>query len=102
MFGHRSWVIVLRVTTIRRIQFEHEVCSSGVKAVCEREMWKRYGVVVIFGSEQLTSGEVRGSNKTAGGTTNVVGEFDLGGTHNQHPAKPSVTVLFGRYTEVKV
>ena len=57
---------------------------------------------MIFVSEQLTSGEVRRSNKTAGEAPNGDGEFDPGGTHNQHPAKPSVTVLFSRYTEVKV
>lgn len=51
-------------------------------------------MVVIFGSEQLTSGKVKESTKTMGKDTNGGCGFGPGGTHNHRSPKQSGKALF--------
>ena len=53
-------------------------------------------MVVIPGSEQLTSSEVKDSHKTMGEVSNGGRghEFEPEGTHNQHSPKWSGSALF--------
>ena len=50
-------------------------------------------MVVIFGSEQLTSGKVKESTKTVGKNTNGGCGLGPGGTHNQCSPKQSGKAL---------
>lgn len=104
MFGHRGWVVVLRSMLLLQ-SVESRVPTNMLKqsAIPKTDMWERKRVVVIFGSEQLTSSELRESNKTMDEVINDGCEFDPGGAHNQYSSKWSDKELFNSWhTEAKV
>lgn len=107
MFGHKGWVIVLRVKELLQ-SAESIVPTKYVPEEVKQPMIPKRdvggrGMAVTFGLERLKRVKMRESHKTVGEAADGGCQFDPGGTHNQCFPKQSGKVLFSScYAEVNV